>query len=337
MADDTRRTTTAWTLGVLGGMVPAAVGAVALSRWRGRRRAERIWRTHQPARITDLGTTSFLSILPLVDAVAARDELKTESGVSYLVRTDHCSVLFDVGFNRRGEDPSPLLHNMAVLGVTPDDFDTIVISHAHPDHVGGVRWSRDGTFSLGVEQLVLDGTRVVTPVPMTYPGLQPVHAPGPMVLAPGVATTGTIPRQLFMGWVEEQALAVNVADHGLVLIVGCGHQTLPKLLARVGEVFETPVWGVVGGLHYPVPHGRERLLGLDVQRLLASGDGPFRPVTEQEVRDHMDLLEESEPGLVALSPHDSSDEAIGWFRGRFGGACRDLRVGERILVGEAPA
>jgi metal-dependent hydrolase (beta-lactamase superfamily II) len=139
-----------------------------------------------------------------------------------------------------------------------------------------------------------------------------------------------------MGWVEEQALVVNVTDRGLVLVVGCGHQTLPRLLERVGDVFGAPVWGVVGGLHYPVPHGRERLLGLDAQRLLASGDGPLDPLTEAEVREHIEALAEHEPGLVALSPHDSSDEAIGWFRDRFGDAAREVRVGERITIGARP-
>ncbi len=330
----TRRTL--WTLGALGGAVPAAFGALALRRRRGRARAEQIWRDERPAPVDGLGSTAYLSILPLVEAAATSDDLETEAGVSYLVETEGSRILFDVGFNRRRVNPSPLLHNMARLELTTDDFDTIVISHNHLDHVGGLGWSRRGTFSLGNAQLPLAGKRVITPVPMTYPGLDPVHAPEPMVLAPGVATTGTIARQLFMGWVEEQALVVNVAGRGLVLVVGCGHQTLPKLLERVAEVFEPPLWGVVGGLHYPVPHGRERLLGIDAQRLLASGSGPLNPVTEADVREHIEALAALEPGLVALSPHDSSDEAISWFRKRFNDAFRDLRVGGRIEVGEAP-
>jgi 7,8-dihydropterin-6-yl-methyl-4-(beta-D-ribofuranosyl)aminobenzene 5'-phosphate synthase len=317
----------------LGAVLAAGVGALSLSRGLGRARAERLWRSNRPTRVAELGTTSFLSILPLVEAAAASDDLATEPGVSYLIETEGSRILFDVGLNLRREDPSPLQHNMARLGLTTDDFDTVVISHNHPDHVGGLEWSRHKTFALGTSQAPLEGKRVITPVQMTYPGLEPVAAPEPMALAPGVATTGTIPRQLFMGWVEEQALVVNVSGHGLVLVVGCGHQTLPKLLERVAEVFEPPLWGVVGGLHYPVPHGRGRLLGIDVQRLLASGNGPLHPVTEAEVHAHLDALAALEPGLVALSPHDSSDEAISWVRERFGKASRALLVGERITVG----
>jgi metal-dependent hydrolase (beta-lactamase superfamily II) len=94
---------------------------------------------------------------------------------------------------------------------------------------------------------------------MTYPGLSPIHAGEPTGIGKGVASTGTIPRQLVFGWIDEQALVVNVADRGTVLIVGCGHQTIPKLLERYDEVFDEPLYGIVGGLHFPVPEGSHRL------------------------------------------------------------------------------
>ena len=217
MSQRARSNGVAWTMGVMGVAGVAALGAVALSR----RRAERRQRGYCLVPVDDLGETAYLSILPLVDAVAADDELATEPGVSYLVETEGSRILFDVGYNRRRQDPSPLLHNMQRLGVTDGGFDTVVISHNHLDHVGGMGWSRRGTFSLGNQQRPLPGVRVITPVPMTYPGLAPHHAPEPLVLAPGVATTGTIGRRLFMGWVEEQALvglrrtqSINTRDAG---------------------------------------------------------------------------------------------------------------------------
>jgi metal-dependent hydrolase (beta-lactamase superfamily II) len=223
---------------------------------------------------------------------------------------------------------------MRALGIRVDDFDTIVISHNHLDHVGGMRWARRQTFSLGNEQRDLTGKRVFTPVPMTYPGLTPVHAKDPTVIAEGVATTGTIPRQLFIGWVEEQALVVNVARKGLVLIVGCGHQTVPKLFDRTRAVFSEPIHGLVGGLHYPVPKGRAVVLGIPIQKLIASGNGPFSPVNQQEISANIDMLRRLDLGLVGLSGHDSSDEVIEQFREAFGSAHRDVRVGEPIVVGE---
>lgn len=315
---------------VLGVAVAFAVAQVRLSR--GIEKAERVFEETRPSPIGDFGSTASLTILPLVDWHASRPELQTEAGVSYLVRTDHSTILFDLGENLGKKDPSPLLHNMQALGIGVEDFDTIVISHNHLDHVGGMKWSRRKTFSLGNEQRDLGSKRAFTPEPMTYPGLEPVHSEDPTVIAPGVATTGTIPRQLFIGWVEEQALVVNVAGRGLVLIVGCGHQTVPKLISRTRAVFSEPIHGLVGGLHYPIPKGRAVVLGLPIQKLVGSGNGPFSPITAEEVKENIAELQDLNLAVVGLSGHDSDDAVLEQFRSTFGSAYRDVRVGEPIVV-----
>lgn len=309
-----------------------ATTVAVVSHARGTADAERLWREYRPPRIGDLGETRFLAVLPLVTWNTTGEGLRGEAGVSYLVRTDSLTVLFDVGWNAEEETPSPLLHNMRALGVSLDEVDAIVFSHNHLDHVGGLKWQRANTFSLGNEQIDLGDTHVYTPVPMTYPGLEPMHIPEPSVLAPGVATTGTIRRRLFIGSVDEQALVVNVAGKGLVVIVGCGHQTLPRILERTEAVYDEPVYGLLGGLHYPIPEGRSKMFGIDVQRRFASGDGPWRPITAADVRSEMAALETHSPGLVGLDAHDSGDGAIQMFREAFGSAYQDIAVGSRITV-----
>jgi len=243
-------------------------------------KAEKVYNEYRPNKIQDLGSTKTLAILPLIDYYTAAPELKGEPGVSYLIKTDHTTILFDVGFNQEETDPSPLQHNMDQLDITMEDFDTIIISHNHPDHVGGMHRWKQKTFSLGNEQVDLTGKRVFTPTPMTYPGITPVCSSEPTIIAPGVATIGTIPRQLFfMGWVDEQALAVNVEGKGIVLIVGCGHQTVKKILERTEKLFDEPVYAIIGGLHFPVPDGRIRKFGLDVQPMVST-ESPFKGVSE---------------------------------------------------------
>lgn len=325
-------------IGLVGFVVLAVIGASAaavLLHLRGVRAAERAWLEYEPTRIEDLGETRSLSILPLATWYTAGDHLRGEAGLSYLVRTDSMTLLFDLGLNLAESDPSPLLRNMEALGVSLDEIDAIVISHNHVDHVGGLPWLRAGTFSLGNEQVDLGGKEVYVPVPLSYPGLEPVPTSDPTVLGPGIATTGTIPRRLFIGAVDEQALVVNVAGHGLVLIVGCGHQTVPKLVERTEAVFSQPIYGIVGGLHYPLPEGRGRVVGIDVQRRLASGKGPWSPVSKEEVQQAIIILEARSPGVVGLDGHDSGDEAIEMFRQAFGPAYRDVEVGTWIRVGIA--
>lgn len=322
-------------IAILLAVVVALVGG--LLEWRfaaGKRAAERAWRGEAPARLHDVGVTRTLAILPLVDLNAASPELRAEPGVAYLVVTDRSTILFDVGGNLGDRDPSPLLANMRQLGISLADVDAVVLSHAHLDHVGGLRFARRGTFSLGRQQVDLSGKRVFTPVPMTYPGATPVTTHAPTVIAPGVATTGAIAGQLYMGPVDEQALAIRVEGKGIFLVVGCGHQSLDRLLARAAQLFAEPVYGVVGGLHYPAPQGRWRTAGLDVQRLVAFG--PFRGPTEADVERNVALLARRGPGWVSLSPHDSSDEAIAAFRRAFGERYHELRVGEWQVVAGAP-
>jgi len=282
-------------------------------------------------RLPDIGSTRGLEILPLVDWRTDGPQLRGEAGVSYLVRTDGHTVLFDVGGNSKGEDPSPLIANMKLLGVDLRTVDTIVISHAHGDHVGGQHFAMRQRFALGGEPPdALRGKRVVVPVPLDHDGVEPIVAREPLHLAPGVTTTGILPGRLHVGPVDEMALALRVAGKGIVLIVGCGHQGLPMLLERTAQQFEEPLFGLIGGLHFPVPRGRVTSGGVDLQRWATYGFGAGPSL--EDVQREIDRLRSRGVQWVSLSPHDSSDEVIELFRRSFGMAYHDLSVGKRQVI-----
>ncbi len=317
----------------LGSLVLAAIGGLIVRFHLGRRRADRVWAAARYPKLKDVGTVKHLTILPLIDRYTARDDLVGEPGVSYLVRADDTTILFDVGFNRRGEHPSPLLRNMQALGVTLEEVDYIVISHLHLDHVGGMEYQRRRTFALSKEPLNLEGMTAFVPVPMTHSTARVEVVEGPRVIAPGVASLGPIPRQLFFfGWTPEQSLAVNVEGRGIVLITGCGHSTIQRIVERAEMLFDEPIYGIVGGLHYPVTASRGVKFGLPVQRILGTGKWPWTPINREDVEAGIACLQRRHPQLVALSPHDSCDWSIEAFRQAFAGAYQDVLVGEEINV-----
>ncbi len=301
----------------------------------GERLALKEWEQSTYSKLTDIGTTEHLSILPLIDWHTSRDNLKKELGVSYLIQTDENTILFDLGLNPLQEDPSPLLQNMKQLGVKVSSIDTIVISHNHGDHTGGIKWTEKMTFSLSGTQLDLSHITVYTPVPMKYPGIEPIHAKDPIVVGTGVATIGSIANAMFFlssGIEYEQALAVNVENKGIVLIVGCGHQRLPKLLDRAAALFDEPIYGIIGGLHYPVEGGPIEIAGMSPYSYFGTGKLPWERITKSELQANIALLKQQQLKIVALSPHDSSPLSFRMFHESFGATYHQLRVGEEIRV-----
>ena len=298
--------------------------------WQADRSAERLQGALSAAVLGDLGMAKTLSILPLVEFYPGDSRLAGEPGVSYLVTVDGARILFDVGRNVGEEHPSPLLRNMAALGVSLDDLDSVFISHCHLDHVGGIAEMHKKTFSLSGQSVDLTGKTAYLPTKMTHPTATVEVVTGPQKLAQGVASTGPIDRAIWlMGPIAEQALLVDVEDKGVVMIVGCGHPLLSRLVARAQTVTGRPLYGVIGGLHFPVTGSR---VGKGGQNILGNGKLPWQRIRRQEARDAARLLASLDVKLVALSGHDSCDWSLAAFSDVLKGRCRTLRVGEEIVV-----
>jgi len=274
----------------------------------------------------DLGTVEQLSILPLVDFYASEQPagLETEPGVAYLIRADGTTILFDLGYNRLMQEEPLLLRNMQRLGVDPASVDFIVNSHPHMDHLSGSKWQAVAGR--------LAGKPFYSTVPLERQGLNNLTIQQARILAPGVGTTGPLPVQLFLlGYTLEQSLVVNVAEKGLVVIVGCGHPGIERILERACQIFQQPIYGVIGGLHLLVSGDRSGMR-FPIQKWLGSAELPWNPTGEGVVYGAIEKMKARGIRLVSLSAHDSCEWTLGTFERSFGENYQPLKVGEEISI-----
>jgi 7,8-dihydropterin-6-yl-methyl-4-(beta-D-ribofuranosyl)aminobenzene 5'-phosphate synthase len=163
-------------------------------------------------------------------------------------------LLFDTG----GDGPR-LLSNMERMGLDVGRIKSVVLSHPHGDHTGGLA----GLLAVNKEITVY--------LPRSFPvrfkeqvkaHARVVEVHELMEIAEGVYTTGELGRGLV-----EQALAL-VTNQGLVVITGCAHPGIVGMLHRAKQIGGKGIYLAIGGFHLSVVR-REAVKGViaDFRRL----------------------------------------------------------------------
>jgi 7,8-dihydropterin-6-yl-methyl-4-(beta-D-ribofuranosyl)aminobenzene 5'-phosphate synthase len=187
--------------------------------------------TPQPTEIP--GTSVRLTIL--YDNTTEDPRLTVEWGFSALVEYMGHTVLFDTGL-----DGPSLLGNMEVLGVNPEVIEVVVLSHEHGDHTGGLH------------DLLATGIRPDIYIPAAMAGLVTqyqreqytiIEVSDPVEIIPGIFSTGEI-----SGSVPEQGLVVETSE-GIVVITGCAHPGIVRMVQQASEIVDSEIALVIGGFH----------------------------------------------------------------------------------------
>ena len=157
-----------------------------------RAQVEREWQT-DTASAPGLETTTRLEIIPLYEEASAEESFDFGHGVSYLIRTDSATILMDLGNNPDESAHLPSLQNMQTLRIPWEEIDAIVISHPHPDHIGGVKAWQDKTVSFGDFTGDLSQMPIYVPTSLQHSSATLTPSSEPTLVSKDIATTGAIP------------------------------------------------------------------------------------------------------------------------------------------------
>lgn len=224
-----------------------------------------------------------------MEGATGSDALVAEHGFSALVTVTHRGrkrrILFDTGVS-----PDGMVANMDRLGVDPGAIEVVVLSHGHYDHTTGLDGlvRRLGRPALPVvlhpdawrrRRIRLPGREPYELPTLSRPALEGagfaiVEERGPSFLLDGaVLVTGEVDRttgyeagfgiqDAWLGsrWepdplvADDQALVVDVAGKGLVVLTGCGHAGVVNICRHATRLAGgRPLHALVGGFHLNGP------------------------------------------------------------------------------------
>ncbi len=187
-----------------------------------------------------------MNIKILFDKSAADNKFKTGWGFSLFID----GVLFDTG-----EDGDFLISNLKAANIDIGSIKKIVISHDHWDHTGGL-W---GILKIknDLEVYGCEGFSRETKDKIKDSGAKFIEVNQQMQIKPNIYTSGQILGFYKAEQIAEQALIIK-SEKGLVVITGCSHPGILKMIEGVGEnFFGEDIYLVLGGFHLMNKEKRE--------------------------------------------------------------------------------
>jgi len=175
----------------------------------------------------------------LFNSKAIIDELITGWGISFLI-DNH--ILFDTG-----ENGDFLIHNMEILGVNPKDIDTVILSHDHWDHTGGL-W-KILEINPGITVHTCPGFKEDFYNQINQYKVHVVKHEKMECIAANIFSTGEFSCQYKGRFLAEQTLMI-MTNNGINVITGCAHAGIIKILEHVKDYFPGKhLVAVIGGFH----------------------------------------------------------------------------------------
>jgi 7,8-dihydropterin-6-yl-methyl-4-(beta-D-ribofuranosyl)aminobenzene 5'-phosphate synthase len=192
-----------------------------------------------------------ISMSIVFDNYEFNPDLQTAWGFACLVASSDGFLLFDTGSNG-----DILLDNIKNLKLDPKKIRKLLLSHDHWDHTGGLKSLLNENTNL--EVYVLPSFSDETKETVTQSGAHLIENSGLKMILPGIHTTGMLGTTI-----KEQSLIIET-NKGLVIITGCAHPGIIKIVEHVKEQFNKKIYMVFGGFHL-MNHSDTELLRIIVR------------------------------------------------------------------------
>jgi 7,8-dihydropterin-6-yl-methyl-4-(beta-D-ribofuranosyl)aminobenzene 5'-phosphate synthase len=229
-----------------------------------------VWLVGPAVSVAAQSASSAPQITILYDAFGKASAMQKDWGYSAFIEYGGKRILFDTGNN-----PEILAKNAKAKGVDLSRLDFVVLSHRHGDHMGGMDHllranpnvkiyapkenfgvygsSLPSTFyrrdeSLAADQRYYEGS---APATMKFGSAWP-RATFELIdksieIAPGIHLIVLVSDKPGTLELVELSLAIETPE-GLVLIVGCSHPGIEKIVAAAASL-DDQIYLIAGGLH----------------------------------------------------------------------------------------
>jgi len=166
------------------------------------------------------------------------------------------NLLFDTG-----ESEKVLLGNMQKLNIPAKNISTVIISHDHYDHTGGLAGLLRENPKIKVYGLSKFSSSFKKKVKNS--GAELIEKNKFTQIMPDIYLTGEMATYYGNNPLSEESLIIR-ANPGLVIITGCSHPGIIKIIEKVKKNLPEPIYLVVGGFH--LMDKDERLVDIIVKK-----------------------------------------------------------------------
>jgi len=201
-----------------------------------------------------------MKITVLVDNNSIIDKYYlAEPAFSLYIEDDESKILFDTGYS------DIFLDNANKMNIDLNQIDTLVLSHGHNDHTGGLVYLNDLKQKIRViahnnvdKHKEYEGLNISSPIQLAdLPNnFQILKTKEPIKISKHLTFLGQIPRtiqpqrNLENDTLEDDSALVYECEKGIFIITGCSHSGICNIVEYAKKLTnKNHILGILGGFH----------------------------------------------------------------------------------------